>query len=175
MFSGVGFLISAKNGWLFSRLEAAKGNMETLKHKSLQVCWFVSNTNTRVNKIWPVRMQSLRKWVLHTQKGRLPDVTKEATSQWSSFSNVKYSSVGRTTSRLVLCATAEQICFHRALWLHGKGEKVRIYSRKLSRVRQGAILGGGLVTFFLLAFISGRMSAKGDWAEFLVQEWLNYY
>lgn len=56
----------------------------------------------------------------------------------------------------------------------GEGE-VSIYSRKLSRVRQVAILGGGLATFFLLAFISGRISAKGDWVAFMVKEWCSIY
>lgn len=63
---------------------------------------------------------------------------------------------------MVLCPTAEETCFHRTLGLHRKGEEVRIYSKKLSRVRAAAALGGGLVTFFLLAFISVRISSKGD-------------
>lgn len=76
---------------------------------------------------------------------------------------------------MILCAATEQTCFLRRLSLHGEGEEVRLYSRKLSRVRQGVILAGGLLTFFLLAFISGRISAKGDWAAFLVKEQLNYW
>lgn len=76
---------------------------------------------------------------------------------------------------MVLSATAEETCFHRTLGLHRKGEEVRIYSKKLSSVRSAAVLGGGLVTFFLLAFMSGRISAKGDCAEVLVKEGLILY
>lgn len=41
------------------------------------------------------------------------------------------------------------------------------HSRKPSRVMQVGTLEGGRVTFFLLAFISGRISDKGDWRKVL--------
>lgn len=91
-----------------------------------------------------------------------------------SFLSFKYSSAGRTTSKWFFVPPQSKPASPRTLSVHGEGEEVRIYSRKLSRVRQEVVLDWGLVTFFLLAFISGRSSAKGDWAEFLVKERLNY-
>lgn len=74
---------------------------------------------------------------------------------------------GRTAARLVLCARAAQTATAPWPLTPHPGKEISIYSRKLSRVRQVAILGGGLVTFFLLAFISGRISDKGDWSGVL--------
>lgn len=74
---------------------------------------------------------------------------------------------GRTAAWLVLCVRAALTCYFThsivtSVSTSRKGEVI-IYSRKLSRVRQVATLGGGLATFFLFAFISGRISDKGDW------------
>lgn len=139
-----------KNNWIPFQTESSKGEKADLEKKNLPV-WRLSHS------LWRIKLFTHSK-----KKGRFLDVTKAPAVSIKFRFFDKYSRAGRTICRWFFVPN-----------LLPQNTEGRVYSRKLSRLRQ-AILAGGLVTFFLLAFISGRISAKGDWAEFSVKDQLNY-